>query len=166
MMMMQQLYVGSGPFITRTSSIMGVRQLGCYTARLLEFSITGRLPSKLGGAAYRRLRRHLLRSLFPKVSTTTTERYVLRDPVWLFIMFCEYMLSCCLFPIILLFSTSHMFELHELVACFVMIYILELIVEIMPNIPTIQKPYCRQVPELTMAGFTNALRPYMFTGVH
>src|SRR3954464_12751400 len=42
------------------------------SARLLEFSITGRLPSKSGGAAYRRLRRHLMRSLFPKVSTTTT----------------------------------------------------------------------------------------------
>uniref|UniRef100_A0ACD6A1F3 Uncharacterized protein n=1 Tax=Avena sativa TaxID=4498 RepID=A0ACD6A1F3_AVESA len=36
----------------------------------------------------------------------------------------------------------------------------------MPNNPTIQKPYCRQFPELTMAGFTDALRPDKFTGVH
>src|SRR3954471_13081428 len=119
------------PVRERANKVFGKR-----SARLLEFFITGRLPSKSGGAAYRRLRRHLLRSLFPKVSTTTTERYVLRDPVWLFIMFCEYMLGCCLFPIILLFSTSSMFELHELVAGFVMIYILELIMEIMPNNPT------------------------------
>ena len=107
------------------------------SARLLEFSITGRLPSKSGGAAYRRLRRHLLRSVFSKVSTTTTKRYVLRASVWLFTMFSEYMLSCCLFPIILLFSISSMFELHKLVAGFVMIYILKLIVKIMPNNPTL-----------------------------
>ena len=81
-------------------------------------------------------------------------------------MFCEYMFSCCLYPFILLFSTSSMFGLHELVAGFAMIYILELILEIMPNIQTIQKPYCRQFPELTMAGFTDALRPDMFTSVH
>ena len=81
-------------------------------------------------------------------------------------MFCEYMLSCCLFPIILLFSTSSMFELHELVAGFVMIYILELIVKIMPNNLTIQKPYYRQFPELTMSGFADTLRPDKFTGVH
>src|SRR4051812_40127353 len=59
-----------------------------------------------------------------------------------------------------------MFELHELVASFVMLNIMELIMKIMPNIPTIQKPYCRQFPELTMAGFADALRPDKFTGVH
>src|SRR3954465_9820205 len=36
MVMMQQLYVGSGPLFTRTSSITGVRQLGCYTRRPIQ----------------------------------------------------------------------------------------------------------------------------------
>jgi hypothetical protein len=47
---------------------------------------------------------------------SASERYVRRAPVWLFIMFCKYMFSCCLFPFILLFSTSSMFELHVVVA--------------------------------------------------
>jgi hypothetical protein len=37
--------------------------------------------------------------------------------------------------------------------------------EIVPNYPTIQKPNCRQFPELSMASFTDALRPDKFTGV-
>jgi hypothetical protein len=44
-----------------------------------------------------------------------------------------------------------------------MFNILELIMEIMPNYPTIQKPNCRQFPELSMDGFTHALRPDKFT---
>jgi hypothetical protein len=59
-----------------------------------------------------------------------------------------------------------MFELHVVVAGIVMFNILELIMEIVPNYPTIQKPNCRQFPELSMAGFTDALRPNKFTGVH
>jgi hypothetical protein len=47
-----------------------------------------------------------------------------------------------------------------------MLNILELIMEIVPNYPTIQKPNCRQFLELSMAGFTDALRPDKFTGVH
>jgi hypothetical protein len=35
-----------------------------------------------------------------------------------------------------------------------------------PSYPPIQKPNCRQFPELTMAGFADALRPDKFTGVH
>jgi hypothetical protein len=38
--------------------------------------------------------------------------------------------------------------------------------EIVPNYPTIQKPNCRQFPKLSMASFTDALRPDKFTGVH
>jgi hypothetical protein len=53
-----------------------------------------------------------------------------------------------------------------LVVTVVMLNILELIMEIVPNYPTIQKPNCRQFPELTMAGFSDALRPDKFTGVH
>jgi hypothetical protein len=59
-----------------------------------------------------------------------------------------------------------MFELHVVVAGIVMFNILELTMEIMPNYPTIQKPNCRQFSELSMAGFTDALRPNKFTGVH
>jgi hypothetical protein len=59
-----------------------------------------------------------------------------------------------------------MFELHVVVAGFVIFNILELIMEIVPNYPTIQKPNCRRFPELSMAGFTDALRPDKFTGVH
>jgi hypothetical protein len=38
--------------------------------------------------------------------------------------------------------------------------------EIVPNYPTIQKPNCMQFPELTMAGFADALRLDKFTSVH
>jgi hypothetical protein len=41
-----------------------------------------------------------------------------------------------LFPFILLFSTSSMFELHVIVAGIVMFNIMELIMEIVPNYPT------------------------------
>jgi hypothetical protein len=52
------------------------------------------------------------------------------------------------------------------VAGIVMFNILELIMEIVPNSPTIPKPKRRQFPELSMAGFTDALRPDKFTSVH
>jgi hypothetical protein len=54
-------------------------------------------------------------------------------------MFCEYMISCYLFPFILLFSTSSMFELHVVVAGIVMFNIMELIMEIVPNYPTYKR---------------------------
>jgi hypothetical protein len=57
-------------------------------------------------------------------------------------MFCEYMLSCYLFPFILLFSISSMFELHVVVAGIIMFNILELIMEFVPNYPTNRKT-CR-----------------------
>jgi hypothetical protein len=54
-------------------------------------------------------------------------------------MFYKYMFSCYLFLFILLLllSTSNMFELHVVVAGIVMFNILELIMEIVPNYPTI-----------------------------
>jgi hypothetical protein len=52
-----------------------------------------------------------------------------------------------------------MFELHVVVAGIVIFNIMELIMEIVPNYPTIQKPNCRQFTELSMVGFTDALRP-------
>jgi hypothetical protein len=105
----------------------------------------GRLPSKSGGTAYRHLHRRLLRPVFSNVvinnvtimTTSANERYVRSTAVHLFIMFYEYMFSCYLFP--LLFSTSSMFELHVVLAGIVMFNILELIMEIVPNSPTIQK---------------------------
>jgi hypothetical protein len=59
-----------------------------------------------------------------------------------------------------------MFKLHVVVAAIFMSNILELLMEIVPNYPTIQKPNCRQFPELSMAGFTDTQRPDKFTGVH
>jgi hypothetical protein len=119
-------------------------RFGKRSARLLEFFITGRLPSKSGGAAYRRLHRRLLRPVFSNVMinnvTATTisanERYMRSTAVRLFIKFCEYIFSCYLFPFILLFSTSSMFELHVVVAGIVMFNILELIMEVVPNYST------------------------------
>jgi hypothetical protein len=55
---------------------------------------------------------------------------------WLLIIFYEYMFSCYLFPLIVLYCTSSMFELHVVVASIVMSNILELIMEIVPNYPT------------------------------
>jgi hypothetical protein len=112
---------------------------------MLNFFITGHLPSKSGGAAYHRLHRRLLRPFFSNVvinnvtaaTTSASKRYVRRAHVWLFIMSCEYMFSCYLFPFILLFITSSMFELHVVVAGIVMFNILKLIMKIMPNYPTV-----------------------------
>jgi hypothetical protein len=59
-----------------------------------------------------------------------------------------------------------MSELHVIVDGIVMLNILKLIMEIVPTSPTIQKPNYRQFPELSMDGFTDALRPDKFTGVH
>jgi hypothetical protein len=143
--------------------------------RLLKLFITGRLPSKSGGAAYRRLHRRLLRPVFSNIvinnvtatTTSANERYVQSTAVCLFIMFCEYMFSCYLFPFILLCSTSSMFELHVIVAGIVMFNILKLIMEIVPNYPTrkatvsflpwrefaLQYGCYRPVPNLTFDSF-------------
>jgi hypothetical protein len=130
-------------------SCTGEGELGFWealyaTTRVLEFFITGRLPSKSGGTAYRRLHRRLLRPVFSNVvinnvtatTTSANERYVRCTVVFMFIMFCEYMFRCYLFPFILLFSTSSMFELHMVVAAVVMLNMLELIMKIVPNYPT------------------------------
>ena len=64
----------------------------------------------------------------------------------------------------MLINTSSIFEINMLVALAIMLYILELIMEIMPNNPTIQKPYIcyRQFPELNMGHLSDALRPDKF----
>jgi hypothetical protein len=69
-------------------------------------------PFKLGGAAYRRLQRRLLRPVFSNViinnviavTLSANERYVRCATVYMFIMFCEYMFSYYLFSFIMLFS--------------------------------------------------------------
>jgi hypothetical protein len=55
----------------------------------------------------------------------------------MFIMFSEYMFCYYLFQFILLFSISSMFELHMVVAGIVMLNILELTMEIVPNSPIV-----------------------------
>jgi hypothetical protein len=74
---------------------------------------------------------------------------------------------CCIFMIMLLGNLLGYLlwnrHLHYLLV--VMIYIRNLIWK-MSNISTIQKPYCRQFPGLTMAGLADALKPEKFTGIH
>jgi hypothetical protein len=70
------------------------------------------------------------------MTISANERYMRSTAIHLFIMFCEYMFSCYLFPFSLLFNTSSMFELHVVVAGIVMFNIMELIIEIVPNYPT------------------------------
>jgi hypothetical protein len=69
------------------------------------------------------------------MTTSASERYVRCTAVCMFIMFCEYMFHCYLFSFILLFSTSSMFMLYVVVAGIVMLNILELIIDIVPNYP-------------------------------
>ena len=56
------------------------------------------------------------------------------------------------------FATS-MFDLHVVVLFYVMFNIMELIMEIVPNYSTIQKPNCRQFPDLNMTALADALKP-------
>ena len=57
-------------------------------------------------------------------------------------------------------------EVHMLVVVVVIFNILELVVEIVPNFPTIQKPYYRQFSELSMGHLADDMKPKKFTGVH
>ena len=79
-------------------------------------------------------------------------------------MFDAYMFCDIVLLLSMLFSASSMFEIHILVASIVMLYILELIMEIMPNCSTIQKPNCSQFPELSMTNLSDAMRPKKFVG--
>ena len=47
--------------------------------------------------------------------------------------------------LLMLINASSMFEFHMLVAYVVMFIILELIMELLPNFPTIQKPNCSAI---------------------
>jgi hypothetical protein len=56
--------------------------------------------------------------------------------VCLFVMFYEYMFRCYLFPFILLFNASSVFELYVVVADIVIFNILKLTMKIVSNYPT------------------------------
>ena len=66
----------------------------------------------------------------------------------------------------MLINTSSICEINMLVAVVIMLNILELILEIVPNNPTIQKPYMcyRQFLELNMGHLSDSLRPDKLTG--
>ena len=84
------------------------------------------------------------------------------DPISIVIMDA----AMCLLLAFMLISASSVFEINMLITVVIMFNILELIVELLPNYPTIQKPNSRQFPELSMTALADALKPNKFTGVH
>ena len=126
------------------------------------FPISGRSPGPRATRLQRRLLREAAATRAARAATPAVERYDLS----LINMFCEYMSRCYLSMFIMLSYASSMFDLHVVVLFYVMFNILELIMEIVPNYPTIQKPNCRQFPELKMTALSDAMKPEKFTGVH
>jgi hypothetical protein len=105
-------------------------------------------------------------------TTTTTERYNSLD---LILTFVQSNLSAGLSILVILMlwnmliCYTSMLYMFNLVHIFVMIYVLDLIMLLickLPNSLTIQKPYNRSFPELSMASFVDALRPEKFSGMH
>ena len=104
---------------------------GKRSARLLKLFITGRLPSKSGGAVYRRLQRHLLRPVVNNVvinnvtaatSSSTPPPPPPPDRYMRHISICLAM-DVVLFALLLfmLINASSMFEFHMLVVVVVML---------------------------------------------
>ena len=93
--------------------------------------------------------------------SSTNDRYVRRDSIYSAVM------SAVAYALLLfmLINTSSMLKIYMIGVAFIMVYIMELIMKL-SNFPTIQKPNCRQFPELTMASLADALRLDKFTGVH
>jgi hypothetical protein len=104
----------------------------------------GRPPSKSGGAAFRRLHRRLLRPVFTNAvinnvtaastaTPSTNDQYVRRIPI------CSFVMAVVGFALLLfmLVNASSMFEFHIIVAIVVMLNILELIMKLLPNFPTL-----------------------------
>ena len=116
---------------------------GSWAAETACFFITARLPSKSGSVAARRLQRRLLRPVFANVvvnnigaasataTSSTTDRYVLRDPIFWLNMFSGYIFYVCML-LFMLVNTSSMFEINMLVAIVVMFNILILIMKLLP----------------------------------
>ena len=90
--------------------------------------------------------RHLQRRLLRPVTAARTATSSTSDQ---YVAICSDIMSIAML-LFMLISSSSMFELHMLVAIVVMFNMLELILELLPNFPTIQKPYVRQFPELNM----------------
>ena len=61
---------------------------------------------------------------------------------------------------------SSMLDEYMLVCAMLCIIYFRKLIRILSNFSTIQKPYCRQFPELSMAVFADALKPEKFSGVH
>ena len=90
---------------------------GKRSARLLKFIITARLPGRSAGPKACRLQRHLLRPVIANVvvnnigtasataTSSTTDRYVLRDPISWLNMFTAYMFSASM-VLFMLVNTS------------------------------------------------------------
>ena len=126
------------PVRERANKVFGKR-----SARLLTFVITARLPGRSAGPKARRLQRRLLRPVIANVvvnnigtatattTSSTTDRYLLRDPICWLNMFSASML------LIMLVNTFSMFEINMLVAIVVMLNILKLIIELLPNYSTV-----------------------------
>jgi hypothetical protein len=144
---------------------------GKRSARLLNLFTTDRLPSKSGCAAYRRLQRRLLRPDVNNVTAATSSATPSPPPPpdW-YVRHISICLAMDVLPfallLVMLFNASIMFEFHMSVVDVVLFNMLELIMEIVSNYPTSQKPNCMQFSELTMAGFADALRLDKFTGMH
>jgi hypothetical protein len=66
----------------------------------------------------------------------------------------------------ILFILSSMLDLCMLVTVFIMIYFIQNLILRLSIFLTIQKSYYRQFVDFTMAGFVDARRPKMFSGVH
>jgi hypothetical protein len=136
------------------------------SARLLNFVTTGSLPAPATARRHQWLLHQAVINTIcadAQVAATTasapsTHQYV------------QSVLSSCLImriEIFVLFVLSSMLERCMLVfVMLIMSYIRNLIWKL-SNFSTIQKPYCRHFPGLTMAGFAEALRPEIkFSGVH
>ena len=61
---------------------------------------------------------------------------------------------------------SSMLDEYMLVCAILCMIYFQKLIRILSNFSTIQKPYCRQFPELSMAVFADALKPEKFSGVH
>ena len=109
--------------------------------------MTARLPGRSVGPKARRLQRRLLRPVISNfivnnigtasatATCSTTDRYVLRDPISWFNMSNGHMFSVSMLMFMLV-STSSLFEISMLVAIVVMFNILELIMKLLPNYST------------------------------
>ena len=118
----------------------------------------------------------------PSSTTPTTGRYYTRDQILLFIMsvisamrsasiisMLWSMSSCYTSIVSVLICHASIIYIINLFHLYIIIFILELILFLiwkLPNCLTIQKPYYRLFPELTMASFVDALRPEKFSGAH